>query len=442
MARETPARHLAGYIPPMDDWALATGAAILLGYAVLSGRLKGTVITPAIVFVTAGYLAGGDGLGLIGGHTAESTVRVGAEATLTLVLFSDAARIDLRALRGEFVVPLRLLGIGLPLTILLGALVALALFGKLAWPEAFLIGVLLAPTDAALGQAVVTDPRLPSRIRQGLNVESGLNDGICVPVLYIILAAAEADAGNDSSTGALRLLGEALGYGTLAGIAAGGAAALLLRAPQLRGTVDSAWLQAVPVAAAGLAYGLAAPVGGSGFIAAFVAGMVFGGLLPDEHEHGLYLTEEAGGLLSAVTFLLFGATLVGPTLDDLDARIVVYALLSLTLVRMLPVALSLLGSGARPPTVAFVGWFGPRGLASIVFAVIVIERADLPGTPTILAVTFLTVALSVFAHGLSAQPLTDRYARWWQAHPQDRRPQMEGGAAPAQRWRRAVVPRV
>src|SRR5262249_1035422 len=152
------------------------------------------------------------------------------------------------------------------------------------------------PTDAALGQAVVTDPRLPSRIRQGLNVESGLNDGICVPVLFILLAAAERDAGNDSTTGALRLLIEALGYGTLAGAAAGGAAALLLRAPRLRGSIDGAWLQAVPVAAAGLAYGLADPVGGSGFIAAFVAGMVFGGLLPDEHEHGLYLTEEVGGL--------------------------------------------------------------------------------------------------------------------------------------------------
>jgi sodium/hydrogen antiporter len=421
----------------MDDWALATIAAILLGYAVVSGRLTGTLVTPAIVFVTAGYLVGSDGLDLIGARSAESTVRLTAEATLTLVLFSDAARIDLRALRREFVLPLRLLGIGLPLTILLGGLVALAMFGTLAWPEAFLIAVLLAPTDAALGQAVVTDPRLPSRIRQGLNVESGLNDGICVPVLFILLAAAERDAGNDSTGGALRLLGEALGYGVLGGVVAGGAAALLLRVPGLRSTVDSAWLQAVPVAAAALAYGLAAPIGGSGFIAAFVAGIVFGGLLPEDHEHGLYLTEEAGGLLSALTFLLFGAALLGPVLDQLDARIVIYALLSLTLVRMVPVALALLGSRARPPTVAFVGWFGPRGLASIVFAVIVIEGADLPGTPTMLAVTFLTVTLSVFLHGITAQPLTNRYARWWQTHARDEQPQMEAGAAPEQRWRRA-----
>jgi NhaP-type Na+/H+ or K+/H+ antiporter len=425
----------------MYDWTLAAIAALLLGFAALSGRLSKTPVTAAIFFVSLGYAVGGHGLGLIGEHPGESAIRGLAEATLTVVLFADASRIDARALRAEYLLPVRLLGIGLPLTIAAGGLIAALMFGGLSLPEALLVAVVLAPTDAALGQAVVTDPRLASRVRQGLNIESGLNDGICVPLLFILLAVAEADAGEKTHIGALRLVAEAIGYGILGGVVAGAIAALVLGRGRRAGFVDRLWVQVVPVAAAALAYGLAAPLGGSGFIAAFVAGLVFGVLRRGDGGDDIDLAEQVGDLLNGATFILFGAVLLGPTLDALTWRIAVYAVLSLTVIRMLPVAIALLGTHARAPTVGFLGWFGPRGLASIVFAILIVEDSKLPATMTILTITFATVALSVYAHGLSAQALTNRYADWYHGHPAHRRPAMESVPVPSQRWRRTPAAR-
>lgn len=426
----------------MHGWELATVGAILLGYAAVSGRLSRTPISAAMVFVTAGYLVGSHGAGLISGASARETERALAEATLALLLFADAARIDLRALRTEYALPLRLLGVGLPLTILAGAAVAAVLFGGLTVPEAAIVGVLLAPTDAALGQAVVTDMRLPSRIRQGLNVESGLNDGICVPLLFLALGLAEADSNTASASGAARLIGEAIGYGALGGVIAGGLGALLLIQGRRHGLTADAAVPVIPVACAALAYGIAAPIGGSGFIAAFVGGLIYGAIVSGEHGTDSLLAEEIGTILDGATFIVFGAAILGPTLAALDWRIALYAVLSLTVVRMVPVWLAMAGMHARPPTIAYVGWFGPRGLASIVFALIVIDGSRLPGTPTILAVTFFTVTLSVFAHGMTAPGLTDRYAGWFRSHPHREAPEMESVDVPHQRWRRSPRGRI
>jgi NhaP-type Na+/H+ or K+/H+ antiporter len=282
----------------------------------------------------------------------------------------------------------------------------------------------------------------PSRIRQGLNVESGLNDGICVPLLLIVLAAAEVDSSTETSRTAVRIVTEEIGYGIVGGLAAGAFAASIIAVAYRRGLVTEAWLQVIPLAAAGLAYGIAVALGGSGFIAAFVAGGLFGRLVPREAEQASRLSEEIGGLLGGITFLAFGAVLLGPTLQNLTWQIVLYAILSLTLIRMLPVAIAMLGSGARPQTTAFLGWFGPRGLASIVFAVLVVDEAHLSGTNTILLTVYTTIGLSVFAHGVSAAPLARRYARWYESHPDHERPAMESGPAPAHRSRgmRATSP--
>jgi sodium/hydrogen antiporter len=421
----------------MSAWGLAIVAFSLLGYAAVSRRLEGTVITAAMIFVGIGLIVGPESLHGLETPLTGHAVRLLAEATLTLVLFGDASRIDLRALRREYAVPARLLGIGLPLTIVAGAIAAAALFSGLTLIEAVVVGILLAPTDAALGQAVVTLPSLPSRIRQGLNVESGLNDGICVPLLLIALAAAEAQAGTASDRHAIQVVVEEIGYGLVGGVAAGALAAAVVVLAGRRGLIAKPWLQVVPVAAAALAYGIANPLGGSGFIAAFVGGMVFGGLRRRGQAEDTYLLDETGSLLDAVTFLFFGAILLGPSLHHLSWQIVLYAVLSLTVVRMLPVAIAMSGTKARRPTVAFLGWFGPRGLASIVFAVIVVEEAHLPHTDTILLVTFVTVGLSVLLHGLSAAPLANRYAAWYRSRPPDRLPPMESVSAPPQRWRSA-----
>ena len=414
----------------MGGSGLVTIALLVLAYAAVSRRLSTSVVTAAIVFVAGGMLASDEVLGWLDPTIGSDTVRWVAEATLAVVLFSDASRIDLAALRREYVLPLRLLAIGLPLTILAGTLVGVVLLGELVVVEAVLLSIVLAPTDAALGQAVVTDRRIPSRVRQGLNVESGLNDGICVPLLLIAIAVAEAEAGAIGDGAAARLVLEEIGYGCVGGVVAGLAAAFVVRVGVPRRLVDPIWLQVVPVAGAALAYGLAVWMHGSGFIAAFVGGAVFGGLRREVGGEVSLFLEEAGGLLGAVTFILFGAVMLVPVLDDLSGAVVLYALLSLTLVRMISVALAMLGSGARRPTVAFLGWFGPRGLASIVFAVILVEEADLANESVLLNTIFLTIGLSVVLHGLTAAPLAARYAAWFAAHPRDAEPTFERAPAP------------
>ena len=296
-----------------------------------------------MVFVAGGILVSDEALGWLDPEIESESVRLVAEATLTVVLFSDASRIDLAALRREYALPLRLLAIGLPLTIVAGALAGVAVLAELAFIEAVLLAIVLAPTDAALGQAVVTDPRVPSRVRQGLNVESGLNDGICVPLLLIAIAIAEAQEGAIGDGEAVELVLEEIGYGALGGVIAGLAAAAVVRVGVPRRLVDEIWVQVVPVAGAALAYGLAVWMGGSGFIAAFVGGAVFGGLRREVGGEVTLFLEETGGLLGAVTFVLFGAVMLVPMLDDLTAEVVLYGLLSLTVVRIVPVALGCSG---------------------------------------------------------------------------------------------------
>jgi NhaP-type Na+/H+ or K+/H+ antiporter len=342
-------------------WQLATLALILLGFAAISGRVEGTSVTAPMVFTVIGIVVGARALDLIDLEQRGEEIKLLTEAALTVVLFSEASRIDLRALRGEAAVPARLLGIGLPLTLLAGFVVALAFLGGLAWPEALLLAVILAPTDAALGQTVVTLKRLPLRVRQSLNVESGLNDGICVPLFFIVLAIAQAEETSLGWRDAVRLVLEEIGYGALAGAFAGAAAAGVVILAGRRRFISLPWLQVVPLAGAALAYGLAQPIGGSGFIAAFVGGAFFGGLRRHEGGEVSYLIEETGALLAAVTFIIFGAVLLLPALEDVTWQVALYAMLSLTLVRMIPVAVAMLGTGARRPTMSFLGCSGRAG---------------------------------------------------------------------------------
>jgi NhaP-type Na+/H+ or K+/H+ antiporter len=396
-------------------WQLAAIALILLGYAAVSRRLEGTWVTAAMVFTAAGLVVGVEALGLVDPEATGLEVKTLAEATLAVVLFSDASRIDLTALRSALHIPARLLGIGLPLTIAAGFVVALLLLGDLAWTEALLVAIILAPTDAALGQVVVTSKRIPVRIRQSLNVEAGLNDGICVPLFLVALAVALAEEGAIGHGHALEVVVEKIGYGIVVGVLAGAVAAAVVVHGTARRFVDDTWLQVVPLAGALLAFTLAEGVEGSGFIAAFVGGAAFGGMRRHRGGDVSHLIEQTGAVLAAVTFILFGAVLLGPAIRELTWEIALYAVLSLTVIRMVPVAISMLGTGARRPTVAFLGWFGPRGAASIVFALLVLEEGGLQNESLILTTAFVTVGLSVLAHGVSAAPLAGRYANWHDA---------------------------
>ena len=399
----------------MEALDLTILATVGMLYAVLSARLGQTVLTPGIFFLSTGILLGDALLGWFVVEPDGAALRLIAETTLALVLFADASRINLRLLWREIAVPARLLGIGLPLTIVAGIAVALLVLPGLSLVEAALLAIAVAPTDAALGQAVVSDERVPSRIRQGLNVESGLNDGLCVPLLLIALAFASAEGGGETEP--VKLVLEEIGFGVVGGLVAGVLGALALRFGLRRAWVASAWAPLVPLAATGMAYGLATVLHGSGLIAAFTAGLAFGTVASRSEEEASEIIETVGDGFSAVTFFVFGAAIVPAALAGIGWASVLFALLALTLVRMLPVALALLGTGARAPTVAFVGWFGPRGLASIVFAVLILEAEPTPNLDLILATICLTVVASVYAHGVTALPLTERYLGWVRANP-------------------------
>ena len=418
------------------SWALASIALAVLAVLAISRRLEGTPVTPPMVFLIIGLFLGPQLVDAVDISLA-TAVRTLANATLALVLFTDASRIDLRALRRAFTLPARLLGIGLPLTIVMGALIAAALFGELTGAEAVVLGIVLTPTDAALGQAVVADERLPLQVRQGLNVESGLNDGICVPLLLVAIAAADIESSVFSTGHAVSVAVEEIGYGLLGGVLAGLVTAAVTRLASKHHLIAPGWRQLAPAAGAALAFGLADGFGGSGLIAAFVAGVCFGWFLRGETATVERFNEELADLLGGVTFVVFGAVLLGPALSHISWQMVLYALLSLTIARLVPVALALLGTHARPQTIAFLGWFGPRGLASIVFALTVVQTARLPHDLTIVRAAYLTVGLSVLAHGLTASPLAARYGRWLARQPPGQLSNIEVGDAPALRLRGA-----
>lgn len=386
-------------------------AVAVFGYAMVSGRLERSPITAPMVFTTVGILVGTGGLGIFQLDLDGESARLLVEATLVLVLFTDAVRIDLRALRRESWLPARLLGIGLPLTLVLGTLAAKVILPEISWIEAALVAAVLAPTDAALGQAVVSDPRLPERIRQGINVESGLNDGIVLPVVTVLLAVAAAEAADGGVSRWGEFLARQIGFGLLSGVLAGGVGGRLLDRLASAGRVEGVYRQLAALSVAVAAFAGAEVLEGNGFIAAFTAGLVFGAVARDQSSHVQDFAQDEGELLTAITFVIFGAVLVGGRLGDLTWPIALYVLVSLVVVRVVAVLIALLRSGAHWETRLFVGWFGPRGLASILFGLLVLEELGGADGEAIVVVVVWTVLVSVYAHGASASLWSGRLGR-------------------------------
>jgi len=374
--------------------ALAVMALFALVFSVMAARLERTWISEAIVFTAFGAVAGPMAAGWLDFSPDGETIRVLAELTLALVLFSDAAGANLNVLR---------------LTILLGYGLAQWIFPGFSGYEAALLAVMLAPTDAALGNAVITNPAVPERFREGLNVESGLNDGICVPILFVFLTLAEGAAeGQGPGRMTVAFLAEEVGIGTVTGVIVTGIAVWLLRFARKRGWHSEVWEQVPVVATAFACFGAAQTMGGSGFIAAFVGGLFFNAHTHNPHKILLESAEGTGKVFSLITWVVFGAIVLEPTLANLTWQVALYGVLSLTVVRMLPVFLSLTGTGMSTEAKLFTGWFGPRGLASIVFIVIVLN-AKLPGGDTLLHVVAFTVVLSIVLHGLTAVPWANAF---------------------------------
>lgn len=390
---------------------LAVLALFALVYSASAGGIERTWISGPMVFIAFGLGVGPSGLGWLSLSADAETIRTLAELTLALVLFTDAAGADLGVLRRSSQLPIRLLLVGLPLTILLGFGVGEWLFRQLSIFEVALLATMLAPTDAALGAAVITNPVVPDKVRQGLNVESGLNDGICVPILFVFLALAQGQAG-EHGTGALALtlVAEEIGIGLITGLVLTAGAIWVLRLSKRRGWISRVWIQIPVVALAFACFGTAQVLGGSGFIASFVGGLLFGARLQEYRQPLLQAAEGTGDTFALITWVTFGAVVVGPALGHLSWPIVLYAVLSLTLIRMFPVYVALSGLGLSTEAKLFMGWFGPRGLASIVFAVIVLN-ASLPGSRTLTYVVAWTVILSILVHGVTAIPWARAFGR-------------------------------
>jgi NhaP-type Na+/H+ or K+/H+ antiporter len=385
---------------------LAIFAVFVFCYSIVAGRVERAAASGPIVFVFAGLIMGPYGLGWFDGDVSKTELRVLADLTLATFLFIDAANADLRILKKYVQIPSRMLLLGLPVTIALGTIAALLLFDQLTIYQAAILGTMLAATDAALGKAVITNTLVPARVREGLNVESGLNDGLCVPFLLLFIALSLGGQEGSGSSMAFMLVAEELGIGLAVGLFLAGAGYLALRWCHQHGWVTDVWVQITSVALAISCFAVAQSLHGSGYIAAFSGGILFGFMSKETHKL-VHAAEGIGETLALLTWFIFGAAVIGQSFGRFTWEMLVYALLSLTVFRMLPIYISLLGTGERPSTKLFLGWFGPRGLASIVFALIVINEG-VPEARFLAMVVVLTVLLSLIAHGISANPL----ARW------------------------------
>jgi sodium/hydrogen antiporter len=387
-------------------------AAFLLIYSAVAGRIERSWISGPIVFTAIGFILGPDGLGVLSINISGEGLRILAELTLAMVLFTDAANADFRIVRRNLGLPERLLLIGLPLTILLGFLVGAIVFPSIATMEiallAAMLAAMLAPTDAALGKPVVTNRAVPAVMREALNLESGLNDGICVPIVVLLLGLAIGTQIEGGTLGHVaRVVIEAIGLGAAIGLVLTWSTVRILRFAESRGWISEHWVEIPIVALAAACFAAAQAVGGSGFIACFVGGLLLSGLGARHKQDLLRGAEHMGEALALLTWVTFGGIVVARMIDRVTWPALLYAVLSLTVVRMLPVFLCLIGTRTNVADKLFIGWFGPRGLATIVFAVLILDE-KLPGNDTIMLAAGWTVLLSVIAHGVTANPLVNR----------------------------------
>ncbi|MEW8585585.1 MAG: sodium:proton antiporter [Candidatus Thiodiazotropha sp.] len=379
-------------------------------FALFSGPISRGNLTPPMTFTALGLVLSPIALGWISLGLDNTVIHAIAEITLILVLFTDAARIKLKTLWSDHDLPIRLLLFGMPLSIGLGAAFALAVMPQLSLLDALVLAVILAPTDAALGQAVVSSPKVPQRIRQALNVESGLNDGIALPALLFVISFAAINHGGEDETDWLNFVLLQLTLGPLVGVLIGWLGSRAINKAIEKHFLTHEFCNIYLLTMAFIAYLAADLVGGNGFIAAFTAGIATGNTLKHVNEEIYEFAESEGQLLNLVIFFLFGVSLLPQVWPRISGEMIAYALLSLTLVRMLPMFISLVGKRLRWETSLFLGWFGPRGLASILFVLLVLEHAQLSNQTLIFDIVILTVFFSIFLHGLSALPGVNLYA--------------------------------
>ena len=384
--------------------------AVFFGFALVSKRIQGTILTPPILFTLGGLLLSRILAESAGLTYNEGGLHVLAELTLILVLAADSSQISLSELRKMKAIPVRLLTLALPLIILMGTIIGYLIFPDIGWYQAALIAAILAPTDAALGASVLADKTIPLKVRQGLNVESGLNDGIALPAVLFFACFLNIHHQSTEENWLLFLSLQVI-IGPIAGIAVGWIGGHLIALAAKKNWMTSEFQGVAAIALAVLAFAIAEHFHGNGFIAAFVAGLTYGNLHVSYSKFLHEFTETESQFLAYLTFFLFGALILPEALHHITGSIILYACLSLTLIRMLPVAISMIGMKLGLATTLFLGWFGPRGLASLLFGLLVLEDLHVEQADFIQAVVATTVLLSVVLHGITAAPFSKRLGR-------------------------------
>ena len=389
---------------------LAIVTSLILLYGIFAKKIEQTPISGPIIFLVVGLIIGPMGLDLLGQGFDISSYKLLAELALALVLFTDASKTDFSTLRSNIALPTRLLLIGLPLTIILGYVTGKFFFPELTWIELALLASVLAPTDAALGEPVVNNKSVPAKIRSSLNVESGLNDGIVVPIVFLLLAMYSAQNSEVSNADAITLFIEEIGIGILVGAAIAYGASKLIILSLKRQWLEESWRPMLIIAIAISCFTLAQGIHGSGFIAAYIGGLVFGKVASTQKIQFINAAEGTGKILTYLVWVIFGAVIITKYFSYFSWEIIIYSLLSLTVIRMLPVLLSLIKSGLSFKESLFIAWFGPRGLASIVFVIIVMD-VNIEHENTFVLTAVCTIFFSVIAHGFTASPMANRFKK-------------------------------
>jgi len=396
----------------MHDYpALIFTALLIFVFGLFSKKFEKLPITPPMVFVAIGILVSPVGLNLFTLHASSELVSVISQLALILILFIDASLITPKALFHDKNVPARLLGLGLPMTMCLGIFV-----GRLLYPheDIWLIAIMalcLAPTDAALGQAIITSEKVPEKIRRWVSVESGLNDGIVLPFLLLSIAGVTAESSGAGIKYWSVFMLEQLVLGAVIGSVIGWVGGHLVETASSKNWMNSTFQRLSAGSLAVLCFVGAEFFHGNGFIAAFFGGLMLGIKTSATRDILQEYGEAEGQQLSLMVFLGFALYMVPRALPYWDFQAAVYAVLSLTVIRMLPVSLSLKGLRLGTSTIAFIGWFGPRGIASVLYLIIAQDKIGIEGSERILSVIVLTIFLSIFAHGFSAVPLVNRFKK-------------------------------
>jgi len=388
---------------------LALSVCILLAGSI-SRRIRGTIITLPMVYAFLGIVIGGLGFNIVELEVENRLVVMIAELTLIFVLATDASRINIRDVLRDHDLPVRLLGVGLPLMMIAGTICAVLIFSELSFWEAAILGIILYPTDASLGQSVVNNPKVPVRIRQALNIEGGLNDGIALPFLLLAVSMATSEVIYENPFEFFSSVLVQILLGIAAGVVVGYLGAKFIQWGQKSGWMSRIYQRISSLVLILVVYGIAEVIGGNGFIAAFTLGLVSASVSSPEETEDLYEHAEMPvTILMLLTFMMFGAVMLPQAIESISLPIILYGVLSLSLVRIVSVAISFIGTKVRPITSLFVGWFGPRGVASILYVFIVLESESLQNLELIYAVVMVTVLFSIFAHGITAAPASIRY---------------------------------